>query len=127
MIPPGLITGEFRMLRKWCPAYSRHDAVQALCRNYGNRSSQCQERNTITEIMSMRVSLCETGAELFVWLGSVCNERGAKGQRRAVCIQPNCRQEEAVCEQTKTVSGRKLHVVEAYRRIKANAGVDNRC
>lgn len=51
--------------------------------------------------------------------------RGSVGQSAS---QPNCKQEEAAGEQTKPFQVSKLHVVEAYRRVKANAGaagVDN--
>ncbi|EDH5633237.1 reverse transcriptase [Salmonella enterica subsp. enterica serovar Claibornei] len=51
--------------------------------------------------------------------------RGSVGQSAS---QPNCKQEEAVGEQTKPFQVSKLHVVEAYRRVRANAGaagVDN--
>lgn len=102
---------------------------QALCRNYGNRSSQCQERNTNNrnyEYESIDVRnrgrAVRSSEEAFVMN---VERRGSVGQSAS---QPNCKQEEAAGEQTKPFQVSKLHVVEAYRRVKANAGaagVDN--
>lgn len=102
---------------------------QALCRNYGNRSSQCQERNTNNrnyEYESIDVRnrgrAVRSSEEAFVMN---VERRGSVGQSAS---QPNSKQEEAAGEQTKPFQVSKLHVVEAYRRVRANAGaagVDN--
>lgn len=75
---------------------------QALCRNYGNRSSQCQERNTNNrnyEYESIDVRnrgrAVRSSEEAFVMN---VERRDSVGQSAS---QPNCRQEEAVCERTK--------------------------
>ena len=59
--------GKFRMLHRWCPAYSGRDSVPGFFRELRKPViTMLREKLQITELMSMRVLMRDTGAELFV-------------------------------------------------------------
>ncbi|PIE02042.1 MAG: hypothetical protein CSA79_00190 [Thiothrix nivea] len=59
--------GEFRMLCRWCPAYSGRDFVPGFFRELREPViTMLREKLQVTELISMRVLMRDTGAELSV-------------------------------------------------------------
>lgn len=61
------LTGEFRMLCKWCPAYSGREFIPGF--HWELREpviTMFKEEIQITKFMSMRVPMRDTGTELLV-------------------------------------------------------------
>ncbi|MGJ7724385.1 hypothetical protein ACSF7A_22850, partial [Escherichia coli] len=95
----------------WCPAYGGRDAVlQALAGTTGTGRRNVKREIQITEIMSIVEYRCaKPGAELLVVVRKRLlmnvERRDGVGQSAS---QPNCRQEEAVCERTKPFQVRSI-------------------